>query len=188
MNINRNNGCRAFVVGTRLSAIAVTVALSVKTTPLQSAEVTAHAEAMAKGSSHVEDGHFDLAISAFTEAIRLEPKNAVAFYERAFAYASKGDHDKAVADYTEAIRIRPDFARAFLRRGLAHERRGEHDKAIADYTEVVRREPDSAKAYYFRGNACRHDWEHRKRVLDNEVARINEAGIVLDWPAGGVNS
>ena len=54
---------------------------------------------------------YDKAIADFTEAIRLDPKDADAYCNRARAYYSKGEYDKAIADYSEAIRLNPKYAR-----------------------------------------------------------------------------
>jgi Flp pilus assembly protein TadD len=40
-------------------------------------------------------GYFDHAIADYTEAIRLDPKNAVAYNNRGLAYRAKGDNDHA---------------------------------------------------------------------------------------------
>ena len=55
-------------------------------------------------------GDHDKAIADFTEAIRLNPKDAEAYYSRGGAYGEKGDYDKAIADFTEAIRLNPQCA------------------------------------------------------------------------------
>ena len=86
----------------------------------------AEAEARARSSSLVSqgktdsnNGDYDRAIAAFSEAIRLEPKNVNAFSNRGIAYAKKGDNDRAIADYNEVIRLDPKYALAFCNRGVA---------------------------------------------------------------------
>ena len=44
-------------------------------------------EANERGFSHAEKGDHDKAIADFTEAIRLDPKDADAYYYRGFSYA-----------------------------------------------------------------------------------------------------
>jgi Flp pilus assembly protein TadD len=39
------------------------------------------------------------------QAVRYDPKNAIAFSNRGFAYAGKGDFNRAIQDYDEAIRL-----------------------------------------------------------------------------------
>ena len=49
----------------------------------------------------------------FTEAIRLDPRDADSHCNRGRAYEKKDDLDKAITDYTEAIRIAPRWRRIF---------------------------------------------------------------------------
>ena len=50
---------------------------------------------------------YDKAIDDFTDAIRIDPKYATAYYNRGLVWKAKGDNDKAMADYDEAIRLDP---------------------------------------------------------------------------------
>ena len=59
-------------------------------------------------------GDHDKAIADFSEAIRLDPKRADAYYGRGTAYGHKGEYDKAIADYSDAIRLAPPKADAYL--------------------------------------------------------------------------
>ena len=42
-------------------------------------------------------GDHDRALAGYNEAIRVDPKSALAFSDRGVAYANKGDYDKALA-------------------------------------------------------------------------------------------
>ena len=67
-----------------------------------------------RGESIVEYGpEVDSAISRFTEAVRLDPTDLGAYYDRALAYSDRGDHDKAIEDWTEIIRLDPTNAQAY---------------------------------------------------------------------------
>ena len=52
--------------------------------------------------------NYDWAIADYTRAIRLRPKNALAYANRGSACREKKDFDGAVADFTEAVRLMPD--------------------------------------------------------------------------------
>ncbi len=53
-------------------------------------------------------GDKDKAIAEFTEAIRINPQEALAWRVRGATYASKAEYAKTLADYTESIRVDPE--------------------------------------------------------------------------------
>src|SRR5438105_6399 len=67
-------------------------------------------KAFNKGAAFRDKGDNDAAITAYTEAIRLNPNFAEAFYGRGLAYGDKGDLEEKISDCTEAIRLKPKFA------------------------------------------------------------------------------
>jgi tetratricopeptide (TPR) repeat protein len=69
------------------------------------AEADSAREALKKGKTCFDRGEFDSAIAALTEAVRLNPEYAVAYFVRGSAYSRKNDLDKAIADCNEAIRL-----------------------------------------------------------------------------------
>lgn len=60
---------------------------------------------------------FDPAIADFTEAIRLNPKNARAYQGRGAAWLLKKEIDRAIADFGVAIRLDPKYAESYHSRG-----------------------------------------------------------------------
>ena len=51
-----------------------------------------------RGRAYEKKGDHDRAIADYSEAIRLDPKDARAVTSRGVAYDAKGDHDRAIAD------------------------------------------------------------------------------------------
>lgn len=93
----------------------------------------------------------DLAIAAFSTALRLDPTLAAAHVGRGTAYAKKGDFRPAIIDFSEAIRRAPGDSDAFLQRGLAHQAANDTDQAIADYAEAHRLQPGDIRPLLNRG-------------------------------------
>ncbi|MFN8371594.1 MAG: tetratricopeptide repeat protein [Anaerolineae bacterium] len=88
-------------------------------------------------------------IADYTEAIRLTPQFAAAYYQRARLRAHHlGDDQGAIADYTEAIRLNPADPDAYYDRGRAYNSIGETDAAIADFNAAIRCVPNDPDIYY----------------------------------------
>ena len=68
---------------------------------------------MTEASLTRNKGDNDRAIADYNEAIRLDPKYALAFFSRGFIYANKGDTDRGMADFNETIRFNPMYAVAY---------------------------------------------------------------------------
>jgi lipoprotein NlpI len=127
-----------------------------------------------RGYAYNTKGDPDRAIADFNEAIRINPKDAIAFNNRGYAYNAKGDLDRAIADYGEAIRIDPGDADAFTGRGIAYSAKGDNDRAIADYSEVIQLDPKDAKAFVSRGSAYSDRGDLDRAIADyNEAIRLN---------------
>ena len=114
---------------------AYSLALAKLESPM-TAEAESAAEAFAKGNSFLDHNDLRSAISAFTDAIRLDPQHVETYYLRGLAYAKSGELDKAIADYTEAIHLDPKYAAAYQRRGMAYEKKGNKLAAEKDYTQA----------------------------------------------------
>jgi tetratricopeptide (TPR) repeat protein len=97
------------------------------------------------GNIHYENNNFDKAIADYTQAIKLNPNFAEAYYFRGNSY-SYNDSDKTIADYTEAIRLNPRYVNAYFSRGNAYFWNKDYDKAIADFEAVLKIEPNNAEA------------------------------------------
>src|SRR4029079_15541270 len=88
--------------------------------PAQSADVPRN-----RGDALSARGQHDRAIAEYSEAIRINPKDAMAFFSRAYSYTNKKDYDRAITDYGEAIKLTPRDAAAFSNRGEVYSQKGE---------------------------------------------------------------
>lgn len=104
-----------------------------------------------RGNAHAAKGDRAAALSDYDEAIKIQPKNALALNNRGTARSEAGDTDAAIADFAAAIKHKARFASAYFNRANAYAAKGEADRAIADYTAAIRYNPRNANAYIARG-------------------------------------
>src|SRR5262249_48736878 len=118
-------------------------------------------------------GNLDGAIEAYSEAIKIDPKFAIAFDLRGNAFEGKGDVGKAVSDYTKAISLEPKLVKAVLDRGLLMRSEGHMDAALSDFDKLVKLTKD-AGAYVQRGitHFDRNDFD---RAIKDFTAAIDKA-------------
>jgi Tfp pilus assembly protein PilF len=127
-----------------------------------------------RGLVRQDKKEFDLALSDYNDAIRIDPKSTLAYYNRGNTWAAKQDYDKAIADYNEAIRLDPKYVAAYIGRGIIWGSKGAYDKSIEDCSEAIWLDPLAITAYYNRGCAWQSEKEHEKAIVDyNMVIRLD---------------
>ena len=68
------------------------------------------------GNAALKAGDFDLAIKKYTEAIELEPNEAVYHSNRSAAQCKAQNYQQALMDADECIRLRKSWARGYNRK------------------------------------------------------------------------
>ncbi|MCP3477110.1 caspase family protein [Bradyrhizobium sp. CCGUVB1N3] len=114
-------------------------------------------------------GDYAKVITDATEAIRLEPSQAV-YNLRGSAYFDKGEYDIAIADFDDALKLGPPGGTIFHNRGNAYQGKKDYAKAIADFDAAIKADPKSTFSYQNRG-ACKEALGD----LDGALADINQA-------------
>lgn len=101
-----------------------------------------------QGNAYAVKGQYDQAISAYTEAIRINSNFAKAYNNRGHAYWDKRQHEQAIYDYNKAIETDPTFANAYNNRGYAIcEHEGRDDQGFSDFNKAIEINPRLAEAY-----------------------------------------
>ena len=119
-------------------------------------------------SANVNDSNHDYQgiIIAHTQAIEINPHDALAFYTRGVAYYRLGDQQSAITDYTQAIELNPLLEIAYYRRGCSYHLARDYSSAIVDYNRSIKLKPDFALAYASRGYAYRDLYGEQEALLD----------------------
>jgi len=77
---------------------------------------------------------YEPATADFSAAIRLQPKEAFLYLERAVTLAAMGRHAEALADRSEAVRLQPGLAEAYVARGSSYHALGRHKEGMRTAT------------------------------------------------------
>ncbi|MDR0707369.1 MAG: tetratricopeptide repeat protein [Treponema sp.] len=126
------------------------------------------------GLAYHNKGDYDRAIADYTQAIRIDPKYALAYHNRGVAYEVKKDFDRAMSDYNQVILLDPNYAKAYHGRGVAYRTKGDYDRAIADFTQAIRIDPNFVSAYINRGLAYRNKGDYDRAIADyTQAIRID---------------
>jgi tetratricopeptide (TPR) repeat protein len=66
-----------------------------------------------RGDASYRDGNYDMAISAYDQALAIDSSYAAAYNNRGAAWDKKGEYGRAIADYGQALRLDPNLACAY---------------------------------------------------------------------------
>lgn len=101
------------------------------------------AEWKAKGNKELQQGNPDKAIEYFTEAINLDPENAILYSNRSAAYAQLRKWNEALSDAENTVKYKPDWPKGYSRKGLALFQLRRLESAINAYQKAVELEPSN---------------------------------------------
>mgnify|MGYP003626425075 CR=1 FL=1 len=157
---------------------------------------TARAEAaalMSAGADAIEQGRFDKAAAAFSNALdsgglTVEGR-ALAYHHRGVAFQKVGRPDAAIADYSRAIDTNAlpanVLARAHYNRGIAYGMSAMPREAEQDYLKTVELAPDYAAAHHNLANLERRRGAYDKAIAHYSAAIENMSGKARKLPLFG---
>jgi tetratricopeptide (TPR) repeat protein len=129
-----------------------------------------------QGNTEWHFKHYNNAIAAYTEAIRIQEDYESAYYERGNAYFEKGEYDNAIADFEKLLKISPygySEATKLLAQAKAKSPRAIAAAAAAEQKE---REAKVAKA----AAEQREREAFRQRYKETTGKDINLSDVVKD--------
>lgn len=96
-----------------------------------------------RGVAYKTTGKYDLAIEDYTRALRMAPKDALLYQNRANALREKGDYNAALEDIQKSIDLDPKSAGAWYVRGAIAEDRGDPGGARKYYMTALSLDPEN---------------------------------------------
>jgi len=138
-----------------------------------------------RGLAYEEKGQYDEAISNYTKALEINPRDADAYYNRGVVYNRKGQSDEAISDFTKALEINPRDAHAYYNRGIVYNRKSQSDEAISDFTKALEINPRYAEAYKSRGSTYDDKGQYDEAISDYTKALEIDPRDALEYRQRG---
>jgi tetratricopeptide (TPR) repeat protein len=160
-------------------ALCLVTLLGLSLAPAAQQEGNPQAAKIARDASQAaKDQDWNKAIDGFRKAAEMDRKFtanlAIAYEQRAFAYANDQRFQDALNDLAEAIKIKPGDARPYEQRAAIYIRINDYDKALADYAEAIKASPGEIKYHNYRAYIYEMRGDLPNAVAENDAAlKIN---------------
>jgi tetratricopeptide (TPR) repeat protein len=159
--------------------------------------------------------NLEMAVIDYTNAIKADPEDPIAYFDRGLAYqrmrqlnralatvvvnpvdASKLDFSLfaqsreaqlalAIEDFTRAAELDPGFSAAFRNRGLAYAESEDYGSAFRDYDKAIALDMKDPVAYFYRGTAHGRMQDFNRALVDLDRAIQFDPTLVEAFNARG---
>jgi Tfp pilus assembly protein PilF len=132
-----------------LVALALLVGPAVAATPGVALAQNTAQDAYNSARDMLQQNNYDGAITAFSNALNIDPNLAQAYVGRATAYVYDGNTQAALQDFNRALQLQPDMAEALYNRGVLLAQSGDASAAVGDLqraAELFRQRGDEQTA------------------------------------------
>jgi tetratricopeptide (TPR) repeat protein len=130
-------------------------------------------------------GDTQRAISDYDEAIRLDPGNALTWYDLARLLKRTQDHAKAITVITKLIEEHPTSLPARLVRAELYQLQGNADKVRGEASQAAHLHPKKAEEYSARASLYNLADKYDKAIADADHAiQLNPGNVDAYWDRG----
>ena len=123
-----------------------------------------------KANALMGSGDLQGALDVFSQAIALNPSDALSYLSRGIALSSMGNNQQAVEDFNAALGLNPNDAAAYHNRGIAFAALGDYAQAIADYDAALAINPNDAMVYHNKGIAYKQAGDYQQFIEAFKIA------------------
>jgi len=138
-----------------------------------------------KGNDSYKKGAYPEALKFYTEAIKRNPQNHVAYSNRAATYMKLCEFSLALKDTEECIKIDPAFVKGHVRKGGALEAMKQFTKAMDAYQKAMEIDANCQEAKEGCRRCLQHDYATRNNPEEVQKRAMNDPEVrrILQDPA-----
>lgn len=111
------------------------------------ASVSGSSSAVKRGNDAVKVNARDVATVEFVNAIRMNPKNADAYFGLGNSVTMRGKTNEAIAAYATALELRPDWVQARYELGMGYWKANRMDEATAQFRAILDQDASHGPAH-----------------------------------------
>jgi tetratricopeptide (TPR) repeat protein len=116
----------------------------------------------------VED--YEQAITAYQQAIALNPEHSKAYNNMGISYGKSGKYQQAITAYEQAIALNPEYSEAYYNMGISYANLGKYEQAITAYQQAIALNPEYSDAYNNMGNSYAKSGKYQQAITAYEQA------------------
>lgn len=147
--------------------------------------------------------NYKLAISAFNDALQIDPNHLNTLNALATTYAFNGSNEKAITTFEKLTLLEPANADYWFNKGSVLQKANRNDEAIVAYTQAAEIDPKHQRAWFNLGtlhenlgqlDKAKQNYEHAKDVeVGNSIGleainRLQDLAVRLNNNAGPATS
>ncbi|MBF0473129.1 MAG: tetratricopeptide repeat protein [Nitrospirae bacterium] len=121
------------------------------------------------------------------KAIKLNPQDAKAYFDRGVSYGKLGNYQQAINDYNKAIELNPQFANAYVHRGNSYADLHNYQQSISDYNKAIELNPQDVFAYYNRGDSYYFLGNYQQAISDYTKAIELDPQFAIAYDSRGLS-
>jgi tetratricopeptide (TPR) repeat protein len=128
-----------------------------------------------KGNTFFNKSDFHKAVTFYSKALNVNPKNAETYFNRGRARIDLKTYSEALKDFDSTLKYNVMYAAAYNNRALCKSNLDDNLGAINDYTKAIEISPTVPLYYLNRGICYEEDFaEHEKAIVDyNKVLELD---------------
>lgn len=123
-----------------------------------------------QGNNLFNAGQYDKAVAAYSQATRVKPDYADAYFGLGDAYDMLNRRDEAIKAYQQAVQLKPDLTEAHYSLGVIYYEDAKYDLAIASLNQAIKLRADHPDSYNYLGLALQ-----KSNRLPDAVAQYQKA-------------
>ncbi len=116
------------------------------------------------GSSYVQAGEIDKAISYFEKSLKINPENELALYDLGFFSDQEGHYQKSIEYYNRYLDIDPFNFSIWFNLGISYNKAGDYDNAVKAYEFALVLNEDFDQSLFNIGNAYANAGKYHEAI------------------------